>query len=151
MHGRKPASSPEERFWAQVDQCEDGCWYWLGGLHCEGYGRITVYGKRTYAHRFAYELLVGKIPEGLEIDHLCRNRACVNPTHLEPVTCEENVLRGVSPSAVHRRQTHCVHGHPFDVENTGYMPDGRRRCRTCDRVRARARLAAKRLSDQSSG
>src|SRR5450755_3951408 len=75
----------EERFWARVDKQTDGCWVWTGALRT-GYGTLSVSGKNVPAHRFSYELLVGIIPDGLQIDHLCRNRACVNPEHLEPVT-----------------------------------------------------------------
>ncbi len=91
------------------------------------------------AHRFAYELLVGPIPDGLVIDHLCRVRHCVNPAHMEPVTRWENTLRGGSFSAVAARQTHCVNGHPFDEENTHVDRRGFRRCRACNRERLRRR------------
>ncbi|MDP9224875.1 MAG: HNH endonuclease [Actinomycetota bacterium] len=83
------------------------------------------------AHRVAYELLVGPIPEGLTLDHLCRNTSCVNPQHLEPVTVRENVLRGMGWGAKNKRKTHCHRGHPFDAKNTLRIPGGTRKCRTC--------------------
>lgn len=135
-----------DRFWPKVVRDPDtGCWEWTGAT-ARGYGQIWSAGQRVYAHRLAYELLVGPIPEGLELDHLCRNRPCVNPRHLEPVTHRVNTLRGVSPSAKAATQTHCVHGHPFDEANTYRLSDGARRCRRCHarhrrqtRTRARER------------
>lgn len=129
-------------------ELETPCVEWEGGKDRDGYGQIsaTVRGRRTTlrAHRVSYEKHIGPIPVGLTLDHLCRNRGCVNPKHLEPVTNRENVLRGQGPAAVNARRTHCVHGHEFTPENTyTYVnesyPHGRRVCRTCifDRVRAR--------------
>jgi hypothetical protein len=118
----------EKRFWSRV-QKTDTCWLWLGALH-NGYGGINVDGKRTPVHRAAYELLIGPIPEGLVIDHLCRVRNCVNPVHLEPVTNAENVLRGEGTGAHHARSTHCPQGHKFTPENTYHSPTGRK-CRIC--------------------
>ncbi len=88
----------------------------------------------VYAHRAAYELYVGPIPEGLTIDHLCRNTLCVNPAHLEAVTMRENILRGTGPSAQAARKTHCLRGHPFDDGNTLFRATGKRVCRACQRV-----------------
>lgn len=123
-----------ERFWAKV-QKTDGCWNWIGAMSIDGYGRMLRGGKNVNAHRIAYELLVGPIPSGLTLDHLCRNRKCVNPSHLEPVTRGENVLRGESPSAIHARKTHCAYGHAFDADNTiRRVIRGRsaRICRACE-------------------
>lgn len=91
---RKPTT--EQRFWQKVEKSADGCWLWAGTILPSGYGQFRVGLGRARAHRFAYELLVGEIPEGLTIDHLCRNIRCVNPDHLEPVTAAENVRRAVA-------------------------------------------------------
>lgn len=130
---------PVDRFWDKVD-VTPGCWIWQGKPNAQGYGTHTIYHQeRTPAHRFAYELLVGPIPEGLVIDHLCRNPICVNPAHLEPVTNWENVLRGINHVAQNVRKTHCDHGHEFTPENTKVQEDGHRSCRTCMRESNRRR------------
>jgi hypothetical protein len=137
-------SPPEERFWAKVERRPDGCWVWTSTLGGGGYGTFSIggrQGRQVKAHRFAYEIVRGEIPEGLDLDHLCRVRACVNPDHLEPVTRSENVRRGLVPQLVRERQaakTQCPRGHPYDEANTYVTPDGRRNCRTCLRAASRA-------------
>lgn len=123
----------------------EGCWTWTGHLHL-GYGRVYFQGLKALAHRVVYEQVVGPIPEGLVLDHLCRQTSCVNPRHLEPVTNAENVLRGVGAPAQNARKTHCKWGHPFEGENVIRRPDGRE-CRTCARENQRASELRKRLNE----
>jgi hypothetical protein len=128
-----------------------GCWKWTGTILSRGYGQYYVGGGQKnriqlLAHRFAYEVLIGPIPSDLTIDHLCRNRACVNPLHMEVVTRGENVLRGIGTSAVNKRKKKCIHGHAFTDANT-YRPPGnpnQRMCRECLRARDRANNAKRR-------
>jgi hypothetical protein len=129
-----------QKFWSRVDKDgHDGCWMWMTSIAGNGYGLFYLAGKKLLVHRVAYELLRGPIPSGLVIDHLCRNRACVNPDHLEPVTERENLLRGVSPMAEQARQTHCKRGHPLSGENLKIRTDGSRQCKQCARYRERRR------------
>lgn len=115
----------------------DGCWYWTAARYASGYGRFRLGsmhdGTRRVAtaHRLAYETMVGAVPAGLELDHLCRNRACVNPAHLEPVTRRENLLRGATIPAGNAAKTHCPKGHAYDARNTRTTKDGSRVCRRC--------------------
>ena len=106
------------------------CWPWLGFIDRDGYGR---YGKWSTAYRAVYEFVVGPVPDGLALDHLCRVRGCVNPAHLEPVTHAENMRRSAPAQA-----THCINGHAYDAVNTYFRPNGQRDCRACVRSRARA-------------
>lgn len=122
----------EERFWEKVNKdASGGCWEWIASVTANGYGQFAV-SKTEVArpHRWAYEALVGPIPEGLQLDHLCRNRRCVNPAHLEPVTARENTLRGETRAAANAAKTHCPLGHAYDEANT-FLYQGRRTCRTC--------------------
>jgi hypothetical protein len=122
-----------QRFWSKVDR-SNGCWIWRG-TRSDGYGMIRVEGKMRGAHRVAIYLNTGVWPES-DVDHLCRNRACVNPAHIEVVTHRENVHRGMGTAGVNARKTHCIRGHEFTPENT-YINPGRpfRACRACRRLR----------------
>lgn len=144
--------SAAERFWSKVNK--EGpvpsyapdlgpCWLWTRATGAEEYGVFRVDGRLVYAHRWAYADCVKPIPNGMQLDHLCRVHSCVNPTHLEVETQRVNILRGTSPSARHARRAKCPAGHDYDhVE----MKAGRvraRRCLTCRRAQARARYAAR--------
>lgn len=128
------------RFWAKVDKGEsDECWEWTAYRLWNGYGRFGYrHGDVRYAHRVAYELAVGPIPDGLDIDHLCRNRACVNPAHLEPVTRSVNLRRGDTIVAERAAKTHCPRGHEYTEANTIRSKQGWRSCRECNNARQRA-------------
>lgn len=139
----------EAKFWARVVPMMDdrGCWEWSGALHPQGYTQFWVPGERIprKGHRASYEIHKGPIPDGLEIDHLCRNRGCVNPNHLEAVTHQVNMLRGETVAAFSARKTTCKMGHTFDWVNS-YSKRG---CRTCHNARQRAyntRMSEKRRS-----
>lgn len=122
----------EERFFAHVAMGDAGCWTWTAGKYPAGYGKFWLRSGTVLAHRWVYEFIVAEIPDGLALDHLCRNPSCVNPWHLEPVTDRVNVVeRGTGPTAVNARKTHCPQGHPYDFGNTYVSPKGKRNCRTC--------------------
>ena len=120
-----------ERLLKKIEIDQKGCWIWTGKRRGSGYGGIKINGKDIYTHRFSYEFYRGLIPEGLTIDHLCRTRACANPDHLEAVPNRVNLLRGEGFVAQEARQTKCKHGHPFDLFNTYFRPDGNRDCHIC--------------------
>lgn len=132
---------PADRFWAMVDRRgPDECWEWTGARQPNHYGTFGLTRtKCVRAHRFAYELCVGPIPEGLVIDHLCSNPSCVNPMHLEAVTTQENRQRSAD------RMTTCKHGHPYTEDNIIVRATGRRSCRECNRIRCKQYQDRKRL------
>lgn len=126
-----------------IDVDSSGCWLWTKKLDRDGYAHMWRRGRTWLVHRLTYDLLVAPIPTGMELDHLCRVRHCVNPAHLEPVTHKENILRGFSPQAENARKTHCVNGHEFTEENTYRQGGVRRQCRACSAEQARRYRARK--------
>ena len=129
-----------QRLWVGARADGTGCWVWQRARDMHGYGVIQVRGKALGAHRVAYEIVKGPIPEGLTIDHLCRTRACINPDHLEAVTNRENILRGEGFAAINARKTHCLRGHAFTEANT-YQHRDERCCRACRSAAGKARYA----------
>jgi hypothetical protein len=146
-----------ERFWTQVEKQPNGCWHWTGHIK-SGYGQFRFRGKHTRPHRAAYELFVGPIPEGMQVDHDCHNRdetcndgpdcmhrRCVNPEHLHLKTGHQNIMAGRTPAAKNAAKTQCGNGHAFDEVNTYISPtSGSRVCRTCQ-TESNARSYAKRM------
>jgi hypothetical protein len=140
-----------ELFLSKIVIRENGCWEWIGTVETNGYGRFHKGGfppKQISAHRLSYELFKGEIPRGFDIDHTCHNkdidckggyscihRRCVNPNHLEVVSCKENIHRGKGLCANNIRKTHCPQGHPYDVKNTYICKNGHRDCRECARLK----------------
>lgn len=144
---KRVKQAPAERFWAKVQVGgPTECWPWTAARNTKGYGQFKASGKLVPAHRWAYEQIVGKIPDGLQIDHLCRNRGCVNPGHMEPVTSKINTLRGVCPSGLNAVKVECIRGHSFDAPNTIVRPNGSRQCRTCQRQWGQEYWAQKRVT-----
>lgn len=148
--------SPLDQLLVRV-QYGPGCWEWMGAHDHQGYSKVSVRwaqsrGLSSLAYRAIYQLSVGEVPAGLTLDHLCRNRGCVNPSHLEPVTQAENTARGMGFAAVNARKTHCPTGHPYDEQNTYrfFQPGNSRRCcRACNRAavkRYKARQRSKRTT-----
>lgn len=139
--GPKPRPVAERFFEKIAPKNENGCIEWTAGTNGVGYGIIHLGRdggfKKVYAHRWHYEYMKGPIPEGLHLDHLCRNTLCVNPEHLEPVTVRENLIRGVGFSGVNARKTHCIRGHELTGDNLYVYPNGGRYCRACERHRDR--------------
>lgn len=137
-----------ERFWSKVLRLPDGCWLWTAAV-LRQYGRFRFGPDGTstkLAHRGAYLALAGDVPVGLELDHVCLNKQCVNPAHLALVTHKENVYRGSLPAVsflLHAAKTHCPQGHPYDEENT-YRPPNKngRYCRACQRIRHREKASS---------
>jgi len=137
------SGSPIERFLAKIRVEDRGyktaCWVWAASKYSDGYGQFGVSPKHQIgSHRFAYNYWVGPIPDGLELDHLCRVRECCNPEHLEPVTHKVNMLRGLAAEVTIRRQrskSHCPYGHPYAGHNLYLTSNGWRQCRACSRRR----------------
>jgi len=136
MERRAPREfNDAQRFWFYLGKHpKNECWPWTRAK-CNGYGMMwsKSKGKSVRVHRFAYEEIVGVIPPGLTIDHVCRNRSCCNPEHLEPVSNKENTLRGEGVTAINARKTHCIHGHSLDEDNVFITSKNYRYCRTCGR------------------
>lgn len=130
-----------DTFMARVTIREDGCWDWSGTHTNAGYATVIDAGRTTTAHRFAYELFVAPIDADLDADHLCFNRGCVNPSHVEPVTHRENIHRMPGLFGQRARATHCQRGHDLSMTATFDKGDGRRRCRTCRQEAQRRRAA----------
>lgn len=123
--------SDADRVVAQIRITDAGCWEWQGYRQPAGHGRFRAGGRKVLVHRWVYEHLVGPVPDGLELDHLCRNPPCCNPDHLEAVDHRTNTLRGVGPAALNAQKIECPKGHPYDAANTYVDSLGRRVCRTC--------------------
>jgi hypothetical protein len=123
---------------------EDGCWIWPGDKNTGGYGKVKFNTVTSRVHRVVYEHFFGKIPEGLQTDHLCKNILCANPWHLELVSARENWYRSMSQSAVNERKMHCIRGHPLSGDNLYvYAKTGKRHCRQCAHDQYKAKYVPK--------
>jgi len=131
--------------WSRV-RIREGCWEWVGAKDKFGYGQMAIDCKKYKSHRITYQWLIGPIPEGLELDHLCRNPNCCNPIHLEPVTHQKNMVRG-NAGKWQRDKTHCKHGHEFTEENTK-VENGHRRCIACAKTITASRREAHKACDR---
>ena len=152
-HRVSPPRTALQRFFEKVVFSSGGCWLWTGAKNKpleqidQAYGSFRVDGKTVLPHRWLYETCVGPIPDGLQLDHLCRTRLCTNFDHVEPVTHRENCLRGFGASGINARKTHCPQGHPYDATNT-IRYKTRRICRTCyNRLQLRRYHSHKSLSN----
>lgn len=125
-------STPDD-FWRRVNKSE-GCWIWSGAHFWAGYARVKYHGRDGVAHRVAWILTHGPVPDGLELDHLCRNRGCVNPSHLEPVTHRENEFRGMTIIRENMLKTHCKRGHPLSGDNLFIRRVGARHYYACHKM-----------------
>jgi hypothetical protein len=139
-------TTAEQRIARATSVDGNGCWVWQRGRDGNGYGRIRFQGVAYPTHRFSYEVHRGPIPDGLVLDHLCRNILCCNPDHLEPVTQEENLKRGQAPNMVTHREGVCRRGHELTGHNVIHRGDGRIRCRECHNSGIRERRLMKRQS-----
>ena len=140
-----PATRPlKDRLVEKIEKRE-GCWIFTGAIATSGYGRIGFRNRTLQAHRASYEVFVGKIPDGLHLDHLCGNKRCVNPDHLEPVTQSENNLRAAIVRVANT--THCKYGHEFTPENTFMHKRGGRQCRPRHNLSSKARRRGMTLAD----
>ncbi len=150
-HGTVAKPSTAERFWSRVQKTET-CWLWTGTITPAGYGRVKINGTNVPAHRYAYELTRGPVPNGMTLDHCCHNedvacqggpqclhRRCVTPSHLEVASSRDNTLRGNTPAAANVAKTHCPKGHAYDEANTWISRRGDRHCRACHRNKKRSR------------
>lgn len=143
-----------QRLWDKViPEPNSGCWLWTGQHSIgTGYGYFHWNGRTAILHRLTFTMLVGEIPPGKHIDHLCRTRLCCNPAHMEPVTPRENILRGTGGSATNARKTHCMNGHLLSQRNvyndTLYRERGFRVCKVCKRAQKRAGAARRREARQ---
>lgn len=142
--------SPEDRFFSRVTRDPDNpaaCWISTGADNGAGYSVFQVDGRQVYMHRWSYQHFIGPIPAGLQLDHLCRTTRCVNPAHLEPVTCGENIRRA---AVRYKSITHCKRGHEFTPENTRVGSSGSRNCLECQRLRGRALYRSQRAAERAA-